>query len=459
VLNPEVPDGINAITMRLLQKDPAARYATDDELIDDLERVLSGLDPSGATTEMATSVLPAATTRLAPTPPPQSVRPAKRKRRSAPIVLALIVLALLGLLAWAGYALLGNQPQEGPKAAMISVPSLVGRDVDAAEDEFGDDFKIETTAEVEGKRPEGTIVSQNPEGGEAREGSTISVRVVGTQVADVPDVVGEGRNAAENILRDAGFEVSTDEQESTFGQEGRVMTQAPDGGESVDRGSEVTIAVGTGPDTVRVPNVTGVTAAQAEQILGEVELVLGEQVEDYSESVPEGSIISQDPGENESVEPGEAVDVTVSLGVEQVEVPEVYGVSVETAQARLNSVGINSEPIEVAGDEPAGTALSTEPGVGALVEPGSTLPLYFSAGPPEPTVVSPEPTTEPEASAPAEDEQENEGNVPPNVQENVRENENVPDNSGRGNGNGRGNRGSGGGGGGNDDNGGGGGND
>ncbi|MDP9439663.1 MAG: protein kinase, partial [Actinomycetota bacterium] len=149
VLNPEIPDGINAITMRLLQKDPSARYATDDELIDDLERVLSGLDPSGATTEMATSVLPAATTRLAP--PPQSVRPAKRKRRTAPFVLALLVLALLGLLAWAGYALLGDQPPAQPKPAMISVPSLVGMDVDAAEDEFGDDFKIETTAEVEGK--------------------------------------------------------------------------------------------------------------------------------------------------------------------------------------------------------------------------------------------------------------------------------------------------------------------
>ena len=490
-LNPEIPDGINAVTVRLLQKDPADRYATDAELIDDLERVVSGLDPSGATTEMATSVLPAATTRLAttPPPPPRSVRPEK-KRRAAPFFLALLVLVLLGLLAWAGYALQGNQPPEEPRAAMISVPSLVGMDVDAAEEEFGDDFKIETTAEVEDERPVGTIVAQDPKDGEARENSTISVEVVETQVADVPDVVGEGRNAAENILRDAGFEVSTDERESSFGQDGRVMTQSPDDGESVERGSEVTIAVGTGPETVPVPNVTGVNEAQARQILGEVDLVLGDVDEDYSDTVPEDSIISQDPGENESVEPGEAVDVTVSLGVEQVEVPEVYGVPVEEAQAILEEAGINSEPIEstLPNDEAAGIALATEPGVGALVEPGSTLPLYYSAGPPEPTVVSPEPTTEPEASAPAEEEQATDENapqgvpqsapqgvpqnapqgvpqnapqgvpqnVPPNVQENVRENENVPDNSGPGNG-GRGNRGGGGGGdgGGGDDSGGG----
>ncbi len=446
VLNPEIPDGINAITMRLLQKDPSARYATDDELIDDLERVLSGLDPSGATTEMATSVLPAATTRLAPAPPPRSVRPAKRKRRTAPFVLALLVLALLGLLAWAGYALLGDQPPAQPKPAMISVPSLVGMDVDAAEDEFGDDFKIETTAEVEGKKPEGTILRQDPEDGEAREGSTISVEVVGTQVADVPDVVGEGRNAAENVLRDAGFEVSTDEQESSFENEGRVITQDPDGGESIERGSEVTIAVGTGPDTVRVPDVTGVTAAQAGEILEENGLVLGGQVEDYSETVPEGSIVFQDPGESESVEPGEAVDVTVSLGVEQVEVPEVYGISVEAAQARLSSVGINSDPIEVAGDEAAGTALSTEPGVGALVDPGSTLPLYYSAGPPEPTIVAPEQ----EASAPPEEEENEEDDAPTVPQENASGNgNNAPEGGNRGNGGGGGNRGNGGGGNGN----------
>ena len=480
-LNPEIPDGINAVTVRLLQKDPADRYATDDELIEDLERVVSGLDPSGATTEMATSVLPAATTtRLATTPPspPQSVRPEKKKRRAAPFFLALLVLVLLGLLAWAGYALLGNQTQPEPKPAMISVPSVVGMDVDAAEDEFGDDFRIETTAEVEGERPVGTIMSQEPKGGEAREGSTISVEVVETRVADVPDVVGEGQNAAENILRDAGFEVSTDEQDSSFENEGRVMTQSPDGGESIERGSDVTIAVGTGPETVRVPNVTGVNEAQAGRILEESGLVLGDVDEDYSDTVPEDSIISQDPGEDESVEPGEAVDVTVSLGVEQVEVPEVYGVPVEEAQAILEEAGINSEPIEstLPNDEAAGIALATEPGVGALVEPGSTLPLYYSAGPPEPTVVSPDPPTETDAPAPAEDEQGTDDNVPqnepqngppdvqenepqngpPNVQENVRENENVPDNEGRGNG-GRGNRGSGGGGdgggGGSDDNG------
>src|SRR5918998_1381395 len=460
VLRPEIPDGINAVTVRLLAKDPLDRYASDDELIEDLERVVAGLPPPGPTREGAGAPRRGATPRLDPTPPspPRSVRPEK-KRRAVPLFVALLVLALLGLLAWAGYALLGNQPpQQEPKPAMISVPSLVGMDVDEAEEEFGDDFEIETTAEVEGERAVGTILRQDPEDGEAREGSTIGVEVVATQVADVPGVFGERRSAAEDALRQAGFEVSTDERESSFEDEGRVLAQDPPGGDSVERGEDVTITVGTGPDTVEVPDVAGVSAAQAGRILEGSGLVLGDVREDYSETVPETSIISQDPGVGERLEPGEPVDVTVSLGVEQVEVPEVYGVSVEAAQARLSSVGINSDPIEVAGDEAAGTALSTEPGVGALVDPGSTLPLYYSAGPPEPTVVSPEPDAEPDASTPPETEQEEpEASAPPEVEPNNAgaqngnsgpQNGNAPNNGGRGGGGGGANRGSGGGGGG-----------
>src|SRR4028119_1141073 len=129
---------------------------------------------------------------------------------------------------------------------MISVPSLVGMDVEEAEEEFGDDFRIETTAEVEDERPVGTIVTQDPEDGEARENSTISVEVVETRGADAPDgggegrgragecgrvsrggetrgaagpgAAGEGRNAAGNVLGGAGLEVSMDGRESSFGQ-------------------------------------------------------------------------------------------------------------------------------------------------------------------------------------------------------------------------------------------------
>jgi serine/threonine-protein kinase len=119
---------------------------------------------------------------------------------------------------------------------------------------------------------------------------------------------------------------------------------------------------------------------------------LGTQNRDYNSDVAEGSIYFQDPSGGENVEPGSAVDVIVSLGPEQVEVPEVYGLSVAAAQTALSNAGLNSTAIEVEGDEAAGTALSTDPEVGVMLDPGSTVSLYYSAGPPPVTTPSPDPS-------------------------------------------------------------------
>src|ERR671918_70839 len=120
-LNPQVPDGINAITLRLLAKNPEDRYASDSELIEDLERVCAGLDPSGTTTEMMPHAV-AATTRLNPPSPPQRIgRNKVRRRRAAPPLLALLALLVLAALTWGGDILLQER-----QAAQIGGPELGG---------------------------------------------------------------------------------------------------------------------------------------------------------------------------------------------------------------------------------------------------------------------------------------------------------------------------------------------
>ena len=397
-LNPSVPDGINAITLRLLAKHPEDRYASDSELIEDLERVCAGLDPAGATTEMMTHAMPQVT-RINRAAPPQGVGPAKkRRRRAAPLLLALLVLASL---AWAGYSLLSDR-QAAREAPRLGVPDLVGMSLDGARDRVGDDFDLAVAKNVSAEKPVDTILGQNPGTGKAQKGSTISVTVVGTRVSDVPDVVGAWRAQAEQKLKDAGFEVQVDDQESSFDEDGLVLSQDPSGGARAEVGSEVTIAVGTGLSSVQVPRLYGNTPAQAESLLQGAGLELGTQSQDYNSDVAEGSIFFQDPSGGENVEPGTPVDVTVSLGPEQVEVPEVYGLSVEAAQTTLSEAGLNSTPIEVEGDEAAGTVISTDPGVGAMVDPGSTVSLFYSAGPPPVTTASPDASASP--NAPAEPE-------------------------------------------------------
>jgi eukaryotic-like serine/threonine-protein kinase len=403
-LNPTVPGGINAITIRLLAKNPEDRYTSDSELIEDLERVCAGLDPSAATTEMMTHSV-AATTRLSPPPPPQRVgRNKMRRRRGVPSLLALLALLLLAALAWGGYFLLQDW-QAGNAAPQVGVPDLVGMSLDGAREKVGDDFDIEVAKSVSGERPVDTILGQNPSTGKAEKGSTISVDVVGTQVKEVPDVAGSARAEAQQALKNADFEVAIEEQESSFEEQNRVVGQDPSGGTRAEVGSRVTITVGTGPSSVPVPRLYGSTPAQAESVLQGAGLTLGAQSRDYSSDVAEGSIFFQNPSVGANVEPGTAVDVTVSLGPEQVEVPEVYGLSVAAARTALSNAGLNSTPIEVEGDEAAGTALSTDPGVGAMLDPGSTVSLYFSAGPPPATTASPDTSSAPDAPSNPEQSQ------------------------------------------------------
>jgi eukaryotic-like serine/threonine-protein kinase len=230
-----------------------------------------------------------------------------------------------------------------------------------------------------------TILSQQPGGGKAEKGSTISVRVVGRQMADVPGVVGQGRDAAQQKLEGAGFDIAVQERESSFDDEGSVIGQTPEGGTSVEVGSQVTITVGTGPSTVNVPKLYGNTPDQAAKILEPVGLKLGAVSRDYSGDVLEGGIMYQDPAPGQAVEPGHAVNVTVSLGPKQVKVPQVYGMALETAQQTLADAGFYYNTLAVEHQESAGTALSTDPAAGTLLDPGAPVTIYYSSGPATPT--------------------------------------------------------------------------
>jgi beta-lactam-binding protein with PASTA domain len=380
-IDSSIPAGINAITVRLLAKDPADRYASDADLIEDLERVAAGLEPANATTEMMTRLTPTtAPTQVGPPPPPRTRRNGKR-RRATPLILALLALLLLAPLALAAYNFLPQQTEE--KVPRIAVPDLVGKTLDEAESQVGNDFDIRVEDEVENEKPVNTILSQRPEGGKAEKGSTISVVVVGTQVREVPGVVGQGRDAAQQTLEEAGFGVTVQEKKSTFEQEGRVIGQVPQGGTSQEVGSKVTITVGSGPSTVQVPDLYGVTPNQAAGILEEIDLVLGEQTEAPSDEVAEGQIIEQQPAAGAAVEPGFEVSVTVSSGPALRTVPNVVGQSAEQAQAELWNSYFASTIETVPSEEPEGTVVSTDPPAGTRADwRAITVTVYVSAGPP-----------------------------------------------------------------------------
>ncbi len=390
-VDPTIPGGINAIVVKLLSKDPKDRYQSASELIEDLEKVIEGGEPENATTQALGQVPPARTGDTIAYPSPAArekasrERDKKRRRRGfLPAVVVLLLLALAALLAGAGYYLSGGNSQQGNNApAMVSVPNMVGMKLDEAKSKYGGDFNIVVKDHVKGKDPKDTITKQDPSGGKAKKGSDIAVVVVGTQVADVPDVTGKSESDARNALTDAGFNVNVNKQHSSQVPQGSVISQSPNGGNSAQVGSTVTITVSSGVQMVKVPDIPyGYTAAQTQALLQKYGLKLGSQSSAYNSQIARGGVINQDPKPGVEVRPGSTVNITLSAGPKPVTVPGVIGEDISSAEQDLANAGLGYKLVQVQSNKPAGTVISENPSPGTQVDPGTYVTLTYSSGPP-----------------------------------------------------------------------------
>src|SRR5918998_562347 len=374
-LNPEVPDGINAVTTKLLAKSPDERYANAGELIEDLERVLGGFEPVASKTTRARNrpVPPAGTA----TQTQVMAAPKRARRRGRPWILILLLLILL--LGGLAYTLLTLGPPR-------TVPDLQNAgSIEEAEQiatEAGN-FEVVEGTRQDSKQPEGAIISQTPAAGETlREGSRIYVIVSGRQVAEVPDVGGQTSEEATQTLEEVGFEVEEETGESSESYKGYVTGQDPRGGRNAEVGSTVTITVGGGPETVEIPDLYNRTVEEARRALEAADLSLGRQTRESSNQVPAGQVISQNPSAGSNAESGSSVDVTVSSGTNQVRVPDVVGYSGFDAAATLWDAGFGYTVETVQSNQPAGTVLSTDPAGGTLLDPYSrSVTISQSSGP------------------------------------------------------------------------------
>jgi eukaryotic-like serine/threonine-protein kinase len=117
VLNPDIPEGMDALVVMLLAKRPADRYSSAIELLDDLERVRDGLPPVLA--------LEATTQPLGEAPHATLRRVAVARRRRTSRTLAVAAVAMLALLGTFLFGLL----QEGPERGGLPRAQGVARDL------------------------------------------------------------------------------------------------------------------------------------------------------------------------------------------------------------------------------------------------------------------------------------------------------------------------------------------
>jgi eukaryotic-like serine/threonine-protein kinase len=141
------------------------------------------------------------------------------------------------------------------------------------------------------------------------------------------------------------------------------------------------IFAGGGADTTRVPDITGLTVAEARQSLQQQNLRLGDVEQQNSDQVPEGSIIDQTPEAAAEVEQDSAVDVTVSAGQAETTVPTLVGLSLDEATQALRENDLElGDTTPVPSEDPQGTVQRVNPGEGKTVPVGTRVDIRYASG-------------------------------------------------------------------------------
>lgn len=139
-----------------------------------------------------------------------------------------------------------------------------------------------------------------------------------------------------------------------------------------------------GPGTYSpTPDVIGQTFDQATSSLSVDGLTLTAIAEEYSESVPAGSILATDPVPGDGIRPGGTVEAVVSLGPERYAVPDVRGSTPTEATEAIVAAGLATGGRVEAFDDtvPSGQVARTDPAIGDPVPPDTPIDLVISKGP------------------------------------------------------------------------------
>jgi len=392
-----VEPNLEAVVMGALAKDPLARWQTAEDFAAALEACRPYVEAHGdgaAAPPQSTAVfealpvaeptIPAMAPVLAPAAPGQQER--HRRRRWPAALLTLLVLALMGLMAYAF-----TRPEK------VDVPKVTGLDLTEARERLDrsgfENVRVErerSTAELD------TVLRQDPDPGEeAAKDDTVTLAVSrGPGKVRVPSVRNLPEERAFKELEKADLKVTADPQPSNRVKKGFAVGTSPEEGTEVDRGSRVRLFVSSGPQKITVPNVVGLSRESAESRLDREGL--GVQVQMQQSDKPEGEVVAQSPRQGTKLDPGGRVTITVSEGLDMVTVPDIEGLTERQALQTLRAEGLAGAVRERDTDveEEDGTVLGQRPGAGTELERGKTVVIVVGRFE-EPPETTPEPPATP----------------------------------------------------------------
>lgn len=220
--------------------------------------------------------------------------------------------------------------------------------------------------------------------GSAKEGEE---QIAEEQKAQVTMIEVTGRNIddVKKLLLEAGLTPEIEYEESTRYEQGIVIKSSVEAGTTLEEGAHVILTVSAGSEGVEVPDVVGMTEAEAVSNLEQKGFVVN-KTEGYDQYIKEGSIISQVPKAGSKAPAGTAVSIRISQGTEEakVRVPELIGKDEMEATSLLVEAGLEVGAVHEVNHEDAalsGLVCYQSYSVGSYVEAKTAVDFSVSIGP------------------------------------------------------------------------------
>ena len=341
-INSSVDPSLERIILRCMEKDPANRFQSAEELRGVLNTYLSGRtvdvpEPTrviGAAAGMGateTRVMNDSTQMMArPAAAQTTARPASRNaaRGGAPSStngfepvdngmgkgkIAAIVVGVIAVIAFAVFA--ASQFLGGGET--VDMPSLIGWEQEAAVDNLRSlgITNVEITQEFNDEQDEGKVCDQTPDGGRSVHTTDKVTLVISkgekpAETTTVPKLVGRTQEAAEAALKQANLKGKA-VTEANDADKGEVFEQSIAEGEEVEVDTVVEYKVSAGPDEQAVPGVLGMTKAKASNELTNAGFKVA-YAEDYSDEYDKGTVMAQ--SHTGTAAPDTEITITISKG-------------------------------------------------------------------------------------------------------------------------------------------------
>lgn len=311
-INASIPNSLNELIIKAMEKDPVNRYQTAKEIITDLEKIKK--DPNVVISSKSAE----------------------------------------------------DEDQFTRVMSPVVVPEPETNNLDNDDDDDEDEYEYEDEDEEEKNIPEKKAVTTNKKKKKSPVliiVATILVVALGITLGffgmkkfveggkdvKIPNVVGEKAEDAKSKLEALGLKVLEVTEESDK-EKGIVLKVDPNVDATVKSGSEVKLTVSGGESQIKVPNFAGMDLESVKSTLENLGLKIGDVNYEYSDSVPKSQVIDQSPNANESVDKDSKVSVTISKGKEikseKINIPDVSGKSVDEAKSILANAGVGVNAVK-----------------------------------------------------------------------------------------------------------------